>query len=49
MDVIRRSRSRSDIAASGDHRARGVLFLSSMWLSERAERCSGAMKSDVDR
>ena len=27
MDVIRRS----DRAASGDHKARGVLFLSSMW------------------
>lgn len=27
MDVIRRS----DTAASGDHKAREVLFLSSMW------------------
>lgn len=29
MDVIRIRRS--DRAASGDHKARGVLFLSSMW------------------
>lgn len=32
MDAIRiRVRRRSDRAASGEHKARGVLFLSSMW------------------